>query len=198
MITPLSLSELCLETERLLLTPFAPHDVDIALALLTDPKVMYYVAEEPVPAETVKADMQRCTRRGAGGRLGIWCVTRKDTGQKIADGVLTPVPIDEDDINWESLVPEAYPDGQIEVGYLLIPSAWGQGFASEICARLLRFAFEMTELEEVVATTDPENAASQNVLQKCGMRPIGKKRAYNYDDVDWFEITANEWREAQG
>ena len=63
-------------------------------------------------------------------------------------------------------------------------------------ARLLRFAFEMTELPEVVATTDPDNKNSQKVLQKCGMRPIGFKRAYAWDDVAWFEITRAEW-EAQ-
>lgn len=35
--------------------------------------------------------------RRHGGRIEIWCATCKDTGEKIGDGVLTPVPIDTDE-----------------------------------------------------------------------------------------------------
>ncbi|MCE8006377.1 GNAT family N-acetyltransferase [Aestuariivita sp.] len=193
MIDPLSADALVLETERLRLTPLAPQDEDIACALLCDPAVMRYV-DDPMTPQAVRAHMSDAVKRGAGGRIGIWCVTLKETGQKIGDAVLTPVPIDAPDIEWDRVVPGAYPDAQIEVGYLLIPSAWGQGFATEICARLLRFAFEQTALAEVVATTDPGNAKSQAVLGKCGLRPLGRKRAYGYDDVCWFEITRPEWQ----
>ena len=192
MIRPLPPEALVLETPRLRLAPLTLADVDLATALLSDPRVMEYIAE-PMTPEAVSEHMANATRRGAGGRLGIWCVRRKDTGEKIGDGVLLPVPIDGDDTDWSLLVPEAYPADQIEVGYLLVPSAWGQGFATEICARLLRFFFRHTTLPEVVATTDPENHRSQRVLRKCGMRPLGVRRAYGYDKVQWFEMTRAEW-----
>jgi RimJ/RimL family protein N-acetyltransferase len=32
------------------------------------------------------------------------------------------------------------------------------------------------------------------VLTKCGLRALGLKRAYGYDDVSWFEITKNDWQ----
>ncbi len=168
-------------------------DLDIAEAVLCDPKVMRYVADAMTP-EAVEDHMPDAVRRGAGGRIGIWCVTRKDTAQKIGDCVLLPVPIDDDDTNWGEVVPHRYPLGQIEVGYLLIPQAWGQGFATEICARLLRFAFETTDLAEVVATTDPDIAGSQNVLRKCGLSDIGLRRAYGDDDIYWLGLTKAEWR----
>ncbi|WP_306116023.1 GNAT family N-acetyltransferase [Roseovarius sp. MMSF_3305] len=192
MIEPLPETALILETERLRLTPLSPDDLDIAQRVLCDPRVMHYVSDEMTP-EAVVSHMKDAVKRGAGGRIGIWCITRKDTGEKIGDGVLTPVPIDEDDTDWTQVVPDAYPQSQIEVGYLFVPEAWGRGFATETCARLLRFAFEMTDLPEVVATTDPENVNSQHVLKKCGMRSIGRKRAYGYDDVEWLEVTREEW-----
>lgn len=192
MIAPLPPDALVLETERLRLTPFSAADEDIARAVLCDPRVMRFITDAMAP-ERVSERMADYTRRGAGGRIGIWCATRKDTGEKIGDGVLLPVPIDEDDTDWSQVVAHSYPAGQIEVGYLLVPSAWGQGFATEICARLLRFAFEETSLPEVVATTDPDNLRSQHVLGKCGLSPLGLRRAYGYDGVPWFGITRPEW-----
>lgn len=192
MITPLPTERLTLETERLRLTPLAAPDVDIFEKLLCDPAVMKYVGGVMTPDEVAK-EMAKLTRRGAGGRIGVWCAALKDTGEKIGEGVLTPIPIDDDDTDWSQVVPDAYPQNQIEVGYLLTPSAWGRGLASEICARLLQFAFEETSLAEVVAVTDRENLKSQNVLTKSGMRLTGRGRAYAEDDLPWFEITRDEW-----
>ncbi len=107
---------------------------------------------------------------------------------------MTPLPTEEEDYDWSTLVLEAYPSAQIEVGYLLIPDAWGQGFATEACKRLLRLAFEQTGLTEVVATTDPDNLKFQHVLQKSGLKNTGFKHAYAEDDLLWFEITRDHWK----
>ncbi|QIE47147.1 GNAT family N-acetyltransferase [Pseudohalocynthiibacter aestuariivivens] len=195
MIPVLSSAELILETPRLRLRPYALDDEDVARDVLCDPAVTRYVCDPKTPEQVAEA-MSLITRRGAGGRIGMWCAERLDTGEKIGDGVLTPIPVEADDIEWEALVPDAYPDDQIEVGYMLKQSAWGQGYASEICTRLLRFAFEATTLDLVVACTDPENAASQRVLLKCGLRDCGMGRAYA-EDVPWFEITRAEWQADQ-
>ncbi len=192
MIPTLPDESLILETDRLRLTPFSPEDADIAHRLLEDPEVMRYVGD-PITAQQVKDNMAKNVRRGAGGRIGIWCVTRKDTGEKIGDCVLLPLPIESDTVDWDQLTPDSYPSDEIEVGYLLVPAAWGQGFATELCARLLRFAFEETTLPRITAVTDPDNANSQHVLQKCGLRPTGPRRAYAEDNCSGFEITREEW-----
>ncbi len=192
-MTPLGAKQLVLETDRLRLIPFSLDDLDIARALLCDRDVMRYVADPMSPVQ-VAEQMHNYIRRGAGGRIGIWCVARKDTGQKIGDCVLLPVPIETEDYDWSLLSEHAYPDAHIEVGYLLIPEAWGQGYATEICARLLKFAFEQTALDQVVATTDSANHKSRHVLGKCGLQFKGQRRAYGYDDVDWFEIERGDWR----
>ena len=70
--------------------------------------------------------------------------------------------------------------------------AWGQGFATEACNRVLEFAFEKTTLDEVKATTDPGNVASQHVLTKCGLRHQGMRRAYACDCLG-FSVTRAEW-----
>lgn len=68
---------------------------------------------------------------------------------------------------------DAYPDGEVEVevGYMLLPSAWGQGFATAACKRPVDFWFEQTDWSKLVATTDPDHHVSQQVLQKCSLGP---------------------------
>lgn len=166
-----------LRSERLLLRPFAESDKDIAIEILTDPDVMRYVVE-PYDADRVIAEMPIATRRGGGGCIGIWCITLKETGDKLGTAVLLPLPIEESDTNWDLVGGPKIPDGEIEVGYLLRKSAWGRGYATETATRLLKFAFEDTPLDEVVAVTHPENLASQHVLRKSGMLDEGLRRAY--------------------
>ncbi|WP_296430092.1 GNAT family N-acetyltransferase [Roseovarius sp. BRH_c41] len=192
MIAPIEPEALVLDTPRLSLRPWADEDEDLCVALLCDPQVMRFVGETLTEAQA-RAHMANARRRGAGGRLGIWCVQDRATGEKIGDGVLTPIPIETEEPDWAQLVPDTYPEAAIEVGYLLKPGAWGQGFATEICARLLRFAFEQTALAQVVACTDPDNSASQHVLRKCRLRDCGPARAYA-SDVAWFEMTRAEWQ----
>ena len=136
-IVPLAPEELILTTDRLRLRPYAETDLDIAVLVLTDPEVVKYVCDPMSDAE-VAALLPSVCRRGAGGRIGMWCVERLDTGEKLGDGVLTPIPVEEEDTNWDSLVSEAYPDAQIEVGYMLKRDAWGRGmpprFARGCCS----------------------------------------------------------------
>lgn len=180
-----------IETPRLILRPYMASDLDLAVAALTDPRVTRYVRAPMTPAEVTRR-MPLITRRGAGGRLGLWAAQRRDTGAAIGDGALVPLPVEEADTDWSLLTPDHYPDAEIEVGYMLLPEAWGQGFATEMCGALLRFAFTHTALPEVVACTDPDNAASRHVLTKCGLRAEGMRRAYA-EDVPGFRITRTEW-----
>lgn len=63
-------------------------------------------------------------------------------------------------------------DGAMEtdLGYMLLPEAWGKGYASEIGAALLKLGFEEIGLESIVAYTAPGNAASRHVMEKLGFR----------------------------
>ena len=184
---------LVLTTERLLLTPLLETDVDIAIEMYTDPAVVRYVCD-PMSEDEIRGDMTNATKRGSNGCIGIWCISDRRTSEKYGDAYLLPMPVDQDDTDWDLLVPDAMPDGDIEVGYFLKPSAWGNGFATEVCKRLIKFAFEETSLKEVVASLDEENLNSRNVLEKSGFSYGGKIRAYGKDGPV-FRISREEWIE---
>lgn len=185
--------QLELRTDRLLLRPLAETDWDLGIELLTDPAVMKYVGGVSTP-ERVMERMPVVTRRCAKGSIGIWCVIERAGDEKLGTAVLLPLPIEENDTNWDLVVGDDLPDCEIEIGYILRPSAWGKGYATEAATRLLKFAFAKTPLQEIVATTDTENTASQRVLEKCGLACEGLRRAYSQQSLG-FRITRRQWVE---
>jgi len=60
----------------------------------------------------------------------------------------------------------------IEVGWLFDPKFWGQAFASEAGAALLKHGFEDAGLEEIVAFAVIENQASVAVMERIGMLKV--------------------------
>lgn len=184
---------LIFESERLIFRPIEVSDLDIAVALWGDPEVTRFVADGISSQEELAEEMPTVIRRCCGGCIGIWILTEKTGGEKIGEAFLLPMPVEIDDTDWDLVEGEEIPEGDIEVGYILRRSAWGRGYATEACGRLLRFAFEDSPLEEIVATIDPENIASRRVLLKCGMRELGLVRAYA-DDLPGFRITREQWQ----
>ena len=183
--------QLELLTERLRLTPFAASDIDLAIALFTDPEVLKY-AGGAVEEEQIRSDMPNWVKRGGNGCIGIWCISVRDTAEKVGSAALLPMPIEEDDTDFSLVIPGQMPDGDVEIGFFLKRTAWGQGYATEASRRLLQLAFEASPLTEVVATFEAGNAASRHVLLKAGFVDRGMRRCYGEEAPD-YRITRDEW-----
>lgn len=181
-----------LVTERLRFTPLGLDDIDIAIALFTDPAVVKYICD-PVPVEYLHEEMPDTVRRAANGAIGIWCIKDLATDKKIGSAYLLPMPIEEDDVDYSKLVMGEMPDGDIEVGYFLTPSAWGRGYATETCKHLLKFAFDNLDIDEIVASVDDGNLSSLKVLRKCGLIDRGRTKCYAEDSLI-YKITREEWQ----
>ncbi len=116
---------LTLKSERLLLRPLAETDLDVEIEIGTDPEVMKYI-DEPDTEESVVQQMPNYVKRCAGGCIGVWCVIERSTNEKLGTAILLPLPIEEDDTNWDLVVGDDFPDCEIEIGYMLKRSAWGK------------------------------------------------------------------------
>ncbi len=184
-------NRLVLLTDRLRLRPLEETDVEFAVEVLTNRAVSKYIGGL-MSEQEIRRDMKVWTRRGSDGCIGIWNISDRETKEPYGDVFLLPIPTDEDDTEWDKIQPGLMPDGDVEVGYILNESAWGKGYATEACRRLLRFAFEETPLLEVVATLEDEHEASKNVLTKSGLRCRGRRQAYAEDMPDW-RISKAEW-----
>ena len=181
-----------LESERLIIKPLEEGDLDLAIELFTDSEVMEMAGTSAISISEVKEEMPLSVRRCAAGAIGVWSIVHRDRNEKVGSVFLLPMPIEKADTDWGLVSGDQIPDCDIEIGYYVKKSAWGRGIATEACRRLLQFAFEETDLDEIVAVTDKENRGSQKVLIKSGMSFVGPKRAYG-TTYPGFSIQRAKW-----
>lgn len=70
--------------------------------------------------------------------------------------------------------------GEVEVGYGIVPSRQGRGYATEAVQAMVTMAWAHPAVTAVLAGTDPGNVASQRVLDKAGFRRVAATGEYRY------------------
>jgi len=183
-----------LVTERLMLRTFTAGDLDAVIALDGDPEVMRYLgdgrsaAPDLVERETLPALMARDDRWP---QLGAWAAVERATGAVVG---------------WFALHPSdpARPD-DAELGYRLLRSAWGRGYATEGSRALVDKAFTELGLERVHAETMAVNDRSRRVMAGVGLRHV-RTFHLEWDDpipgtghgeVE-YALTRAEWEQRRG
>lgn len=63
-----------------------------------------------------------------------------------------------------------------EIGYTLLRSEWGKGYATEAAGEVIKFGFEVMGLNRIEATITPGNDASVQVLKKLNFMQEGVVR----------------------
>lgn len=76
-----------------------------------------------------------------------------------------------------------------ELGYLIRPDLHGNGYGSEAARSMVQFGIGELGLHRIEATTAPDNAASQRVLEKIGMNYEGLAR-------DHVLVGGHTWRDS--
>jgi [ribosomal protein S5]-alanine N-acetyltransferase len=66
--------------------------------------------------------------------------------------------------------PDEY--GHVEIGYDIISSYQGHGYATEMATAFIRWAFDETNVTRITAECLASNTASIRVLEKVGMRQL--------------------------
>ena len=64
-------------------------------------------------------------------------------------------------------------NGVVEIGYGILEEYQGQGYATEAIDATVVWALKQSNVTRVEAETEPDNRASQRVLEKCGFLPSG-------------------------
>lgn len=67
------------------------------------------------------------------------------------------------------LFPDIHGKPEVEIGYRLARSTWGQGYATEAARAVREYAFHTLGLKRLIAIIDPANLASLRVAEKIGM-----------------------------
>ena len=62
----------------------------------------------------------------------------------------------------------------VDIGWRLVKSSWGKGYATEGAKRCLEFAFTKLKLNRIISTCTIQNLGSEKVMQKIGMTRKGE------------------------
>jgi ribosomal-protein-alanine N-acetyltransferase len=189
------MKEITLTTPRLLLREYRWEDLQAHNALITDPGVMYYIQDVFSHSFAESLDnLALCAASKYGDpadRDFVFLVMADPVSGEYMGG-----------IGYSVL--ERSPAGKrVEFGYFLQKKHWGQGYASEALAELLRYAFEEDGAWRVDGTCVADNLRSARVMEKCGLVFEGERRNYEWH-VDslkgrrYYGILKEEWEEQHG
>lgn len=79
-------------------------------------------------------------------------------------------------------------NGEIEIGYAMLPSFREQGMATEAVSGLVNWAFEHAEVQSVRARTYPHLYASCRVLEKTGFEELERVPGEDGDTIVRFGL----------
>ena len=147
---------LSLTTPRLLLRPWQDADREPFARMNTDPRVMEFMPA-PLTREESDALVGRIQAHFEKHGFGLWAAELRADGA-FAGYIGLAVPAF-----------EARFTPCVEIGWRLAAEYWGRGLATEGARAVLRHAFEVVGLDEVVSMTVPANLASRRVMEKLGM-----------------------------
>ena len=143
-----------LETERLLLRRVAESDYPEIMELRGNAETMKYIPRPLVTNKQEAIDHFKMIDDKIKKNEGInWAITLKGNPKLI--GI----------IGHYRIQPENY---RCEIGYMILPEYNGKGIVSEAVKVVLEYGFDDLQMHSIEGVIDPENKASERVLQKNG------------------------------
>ena len=154
------MAHLPLETERLLLRPYAQGDTAEITRLLNDTEMARFLMVVPHPFVEFDARtlVKAAWRRLTGGRGFDLLITIKDGGKPVG-----------------SVGVGLHDEGRRgELGFWVGRDYWGRGYASEAARRMIEFSTETLGVTRLTGTVATDNDGSLAVLAKLGFTETGR------------------------
>ena len=153
-----------IETARLVLRPHRLDDFAAASAMWSDPAVTRFIGGRPFTEEETWSRLLRYAGHWQLLGYGYWVIEQKATGAFIGEIGFADYHRD--------LKPSL--DGAPECGWALIPSAHGQGYATEAVRAVVAWGDQHFGAIRTACIITPENKASIHVAETCGYRGNGR------------------------
>jgi RimJ/RimL family protein N-acetyltransferase len=164
-----------LETARLVLHPMSVSEAQQVVAGEPDDGARWapgYPTDGDISA--AKRFLSVCANSGNSQPLGPYEIRHRDDGHAIGGA---------------DFHGPANHNGSVTIGYGLIPSAQGKGYASEALRALLVLA-RGRGISCVEGDADHDNIASQHVMTAVGMRLVAEDERVKYYKITWTDEAA--------
>jgi RimJ/RimL family protein N-acetyltransferase len=168
-----------IETERLILRPPLAEDLDGWAELMGDAESSRFIGG-PVPRAASWRGLMTMAGAWALHGFAMFSMVEKESGRWI--GRTGP---------WR---PEGWPG--TEVGWGVIKSAQGRGYAYEAAAATIDWAFDNLGWSDVIHCIDPANTASQKLAQRLGSTNRGPGKLpppFDHFQVDVWGQSREQW-----
>jgi ribosomal-protein-alanine N-acetyltransferase len=171
-----------LTTERLILRELSRDDTDAMVAIFGLPE-MYRFLNQPLVDTPEKAIdlIDWFVGKFAAHEFVTWAIT--------LDGKLIGVcgTYAHDDEN-----------KRIEIGYHIVPTLWGQGYATEAARAIIAWSFANLDIHRIEADCTEGNIGSELVMLKCGFTQEGLLRESCWEherfvNIKKFGLLRREW-----
>jgi [ribosomal protein S5]-alanine N-acetyltransferase len=156
-------------TKRLRLEPLVAAHADELFAVLSDAVIYRYLDYGPPASADYLAGVyaQLEDRRSPdGSELWLNWLVRQEAGQAIGYIQATFYPAG---VRSECVAPEA----TAYVAYVLSPTYWGQGYATEAMQPMLAYLEQHYAVSRLLAVAEVENERSLALLRRLGFTPAG-------------------------
>lgn len=167
-----------IETERLVLRGWRKDDFEPFAAMMADAQTARFLSAEQRPRDRASAwrDMALFVGHWALRGYGLFAVEEKESGALVGRVGA-----------WR---PECWVG--FELGWGLARPFWGRGYAREAARAAGDWAFAQFPLERIVSLIHADNAPSQKLAQRLGMR-IGASTIHAGMPHDVWEISRADW-----
>jgi [ribosomal protein S5]-alanine N-acetyltransferase len=163
-----------LTTERLVFRRPVLADRNWWMEYINDPKAIRFMPFTVGSEAHAELFIQRSIDRAARDGSGLHVITDRITNAPVGMvGLLTQ---------------EVAGVMELEIGYHLVPSAWGQGFATEAAIACKAFAKTHQLAPTIVSLIDPGNTSSQAVAKRNGM-VFDKRGVHRGEEVLVFRVS---------
>ncbi len=163
-------------TDRLVLRAAEARDREALLDLFSDDQVNAYVGgAEP------REHLDELMPATPGQRAGFFVI-------EVDGETIGLVSLDPREAHHGHVRPEG---GEAELGYMLLPRAWGHGYATEACSAVMEWFHAAFPDEPLVVSTQLRNTPSLRVIEKLGFEELGRHEEYG--EQQWFGAWPRGW-----
>ncbi len=164
-----------LKSERLSFSTWLPSDIDDLVTLHGDPKVTKHLSGRIEDHNDAERRMSNWANDYA--EHG-WCKFRVSL---ISDG------------QFIGRAGFGVHEGEPEIGYAILASEWGKGYAFEAAAALRDWMFRTTDHQYFIGFAYSSNAASIHILRKIGMQFSHTEVDDSDKQLTFHKLTKGQW-----
>lgn len=172
------MSELVIQTERLILRPMRMTDVDDLLEYQSQPEIVKYI---PWPPRTREQVIEAAEKTIATGKFDI-----QDENDYIV--LVWELKNGAQVIGQSNIGLVSKRDSCANVGWVTHPGFQRMGYAFEATKALMQYGFENFPLHRIIADIDTRNPESAAMAEKLGMRREGEFIDSEFFKGDWCSM----------